>query len=79
MNRIIVIALCLGLFVSCAANQPTEPKQIIMTIDGASEVVFYGTHPCEGNWNFCDQVMRTEKLIIPGEYDEYGSYLYPEF
>lgn len=81
MKRFILIAACLALFISCAAQQPVEPRTVVLTVDGNVVEVVDGTkdHPCEGNWNFCDQVMATEKLIIPGEDDEYGSYIYPEF
>jgi hypothetical protein len=76
----LAIILLIGIMMSACAAQPIQPTTVIMTIDGAAEVVdATQDHPCKGNWNFCDHVLAQEKLIIPGEYDEYGSYMYPEF
>lgn len=75
------MALFTMIFLSCMAT-PAPAPEVVFTVGGENVAqVIDGTqeHPCEGNWNFCDQVMRQEKLVIPGEYDEYGSYVYPEF
>jgi hypothetical protein len=71
MNRVIIIAICIGLFISCAAQQPTNTTTVTFIVDGNVTEVIDGTkkHPCEGNWNFCDQVMD----------DDYSSYVHPEF
>jgi hypothetical protein len=71
MKKFILITICLGLIISCAAQQPTNPTTVTFIVDGNVTEVINGTkeHPCEGNWNFCDQVMN----------DDYSSYVHPEF
>jgi hypothetical protein len=76
----IVMGLCLGFGIISCTTTPPAPKEVVFTIDGnVKEIIVVTEHPCEGNWNFCDQVRRRETLVIPGEDDIYGSYVYPEF
>jgi len=70
MKKYIFIAICLSILISCAAQQPTQPREVVMTIGGnVSSITVETEHPCEGNWNFCDHVLD----------NEYSSYVFPEF
>jgi len=66
ITRLFALLAIVIITVSCAAPQPTEPHKITMHIDGATQVVYVKPHPCEGNWNFCDQVMDDlDSFYIP--------------
>jgi len=76
-----IIAVLLAIILGGCASNAVEPRTVVFSVGGENVQVIDGTqkHPCEGNWNFCDHVMSLETLVIPGEDDEYGSYVYPEF
>lgn len=91
MKKLIAITLLLLLVLTaCATHQPQPSKTFVIKVDGDVSEVLDGTqkHPCEGNWNFCDQIMESRGEVapqpntipyIPGDDDPYSSYVHPDF
>ena len=70
MNKtwtLVIVAALLCFTMACATPPVSQPREIVITIDGATEVVHIEReHPCEGNWNFCDRVMDDlDSFYIP--------------
>ena len=68
VNHVVVLVMAIALIASCSAQQVQEPPVVLLTIDGNVVAVVDETkpHPCEGNWNFCDQVMEDlDTFYIP--------------
>ena len=71
MNKPLTLAIVglLLIFAMGCATPPVQPRSFVITIDGADEVVHMEKqeyHPCNGNWNFCDQVMDDlDSFYIP--------------
>ena len=59
MKRILISLLFCFAVAACTGMPETqEPREVVMIINGnVQQVTVIPEHPCEGNWNFCDNVM----------------------
>jgi hypothetical protein len=65
LRALIIVGVLLCFAMGCV-TPPVQPREILLTIDGVTKIVRVKEHPCEGNWNFCDQVMDDlDSFYIP--------------
>ena len=71
LGTLAIVALLIRFVIGCAAQQPTQPREVIIMLDTGDKVIQISPHPCEGNWNFCDQAMQ--------ERDDLDTFYIPAF